>query len=88
MSYDCPPIDNHIGLMSAAAFCASVKYENEMLHNSSKPLLGLVPSTEGTKYHTHRNGTTTFHVLFLKTNFWISEWLLICMHSLEVKITQ
>jgi len=54
MSYDCPPTDNHIGLKSTAAFCAAVKHENKMLHNSSKPLLGLVPSTESTctKYHT------------------------------------
>jgi len=52
MSYDCPPTDNHVGLKSTAAFCAAVKYENMMLHNSSKPLLRLVPSTERTKYHT------------------------------------
>jgi len=52
MSYDCPPTDNHIGLKSTAAFCAAVKHENKVFHNSSKPLLGLVPSTEDTKYHT------------------------------------
>jgi hypothetical protein len=38
--------------MSTAACCAAVKYENKMLHNSSKLLLDLIPCTEGTKYHT------------------------------------
>jgi len=52
MSYDWPPTDNHVGLKNTAAFCAAVKYENKMLHNSSKPLLCLVPSTAGTKYRT------------------------------------
>jgi len=76
MSYNWPPTDNHIGLKSTAALHTAVKYENKMLHNSSKPLLCLVPSTEGTKYHTLQEWDNHFHVLFLETNFLFSEWLL------------
>jgi len=64
MSYDCPPTDNHIGLKSTAAFCAAVKHENKMLHNSSKPLLGLVPSTESTYQISYIRGMGQPHFTF------------------------
>jgi len=69
MSYDCPPTDNHAGLKSTAAFCAAVKYENKMLHNSSKPLLHLVPSTERTKYHTLQEQDNHFSCFISENKF-------------------
>lgn len=89
VSYDCPPIDNHIGLKSTAAFYAAVKCEHKMLHNSSKPLLGLVPCTEGTKYHTVQEWDN--HLLcFISENKFLDLWMVIvtCINSLEIKITK
>ena len=69
-------LDNHIGLISTVAFCAAIKYQNKMLHNSRKPLLGLVPSIEGTKYHKVQEWDSHLSSFISENKFWFSEWLL------------